>query len=361
MVYIGQRGGKLNDIVQLDPNIDEIYFVNAGKFRRYNGAGLRQFTDIKTQLLNIRDLSRIFIGFIQSWILIKKIKPSVIFTRAGYISVPVAYAAYLCHVKYITHDSDSTPSLANRLIAPKATLHLVALDPALYPYQKSSTIRVGVPISEKYKSVSAKDIEIWRNELKVGDYNPVILITGGGNGAKKLNNLVLDNVEYLLKKYPNIFIIHLAGRGMAVELNNAYDLVIDPKQRKQVVVKEFVSDLYKYSGIADVIVCRGGATSLNEFAAQEKACVVIPSSQLLWNVRNAELLAKEKAVVVLNESQAEQERRLAVTIIDLLDNTKNTQLLKKRFAQFIVPGSARMIAELIIKTANDPSSEYVSS
>lgn len=353
IVYIGQRGGNLNDIVELDPNIDEIYLVSAGKLRRYHGEGPKQLLDFRMQLLNARDIFRTLAGLVESWKLMKKVQPSVVFTRGGYVSVPVAFAAYLRHIKYVTHDSDSIPSLANRLIAPKAALHLVALEPALYPYPKETIIRVGVPINSNYKPPTGQDIKVWGKELGIGDHRPVILITGGGNGAKKLNDLVLENVPYLLSKYPNALIVHLAGRGLADELSTCYNLVVDPKQRKQVIVKEFVSDLYKYSGVADVIIARGGATNLSEFAAQGKACIIIPSPQLGWNVRNTQLLAKEKAIIELDEAQAEQERRLALTVVDLLDNSLKRQQLQKKFAQFALPGAASKIAELIVKAAND--------
>ena len=348
IVFIGQKGGKLSDIVESSPYIDECYYVSAGKLRRYSGKGLAQLLDLRTQSLNLRDLTRTVGGLSQSWSLLGKIKPDLVFTRGGYISVPVAIAAWFRRIKYITHDSDSTPSLANRIIAPMASMHAVALDPSIYPYPKSKTVKVGVPISANYSLVSEKDMRYFKTKLGLASYSKVICITGGGNGADKLNQIVVSNVPFLLKKYPDLAIIHIAGRAFSENLNSRYDAEITNIDRKRVIVKGFVTDLYLYSGASDVIIARGGATNLAEFAAQGKACIIIPSTQLIWNVRNARALAKNHAVIELSEDQAEQELRLAHTISGLLDNNKSREELKKKIIQYYVPDSASKIAELII-------------
>jgi UDP-N-acetylglucosamine--N-acetylmuramyl-(pentapeptide) pyrophosphoryl-undecaprenol N-acetylglucosamine transferase len=127
IVYIGQTGDKLADIPAADPHIDEVFTVRAGKFRRYHGEGWRQLLDIDTQLKNVRDAILVLIGLWQSFWLVRRLQPQVIFSRGGFVSVPVSLGGWLNHVPYITHDSDSMPSLANRLIARWAHLHAVAL------------------------------------------------------------------------------------------------------------------------------------------------------------------------------------------------------------------------------------------
>jgi len=111
IVYIGKRGESLLDILSEDPNIDEVLTVRAGKFRRYNGEGWKQLLDIPTQAKNIRDAIYVLIGTWQSFWLLRKLKPSVLFTRGGFVSVPVALGAVLNRIPYVTHDSDSIPSL----------------------------------------------------------------------------------------------------------------------------------------------------------------------------------------------------------------------------------------------------------
>jgi UDP-N-acetylglucosamine--N-acetylmuramyl-(pentapeptide) pyrophosphoryl-undecaprenol N-acetylglucosamine transferase len=351
IVFIGQKGGHLLDIVEQDPYIDSSYQISAGKFRRYHGEGLTQLLDFNTQYKNVKDLFRTVSGLTQSWRLLAKIRPAVVFTRGGYVSVPVALAAWLRHIPYITHDSDSMPSLANRIIAPKAAKHAVALEPSMYPYPLSKTVRVGVPISSKFQTVDDQTKQRFKKEIALDKFKQMLFVTGGGNGAEQLNSLVKNNVEYLLKKFPQLVIVHIAGRNLSEALEKEYDNLLRPGLRKRVIVKDFVTDLYRYSGAADIIIARGGATNLTEFAAQRKTCIIIPSSRLIWNLRNAHALAKQNAIIELSEDQAEQELRLAHIVSDLLDHKESREELETNFAQFYVPDAAKKIAELLLEIA----------
>ncbi len=265
--------------------------------------------------------------------------------------MPVALAARLRGIPYITHDSDSTPSLANRIIAPWAKVHAVALPIEGYPYSKNKTYQVGVPISSNYKLVTASLLKQYRQELGLSKYDQVLCVTGGGNGAEKLNQVMLDNASYLLKKYPKLALLHIAGRSHSEGLSRQYDEILSVADRKRVVVKDFVTDLYRYSGAADIVIGRGGATNLAEFAAQGKACIIIPSSQLIWNVKNAKALAADNAIIELSEEHAEQERRLASLVSDLLDNPGKRLQLAKKLIQFSKPNATEDIAKLIIEQA----------
>ncbi len=195
-------------------------------------------------------------------------------------------------------------------------------------------------------------MQSFRSKVGLADYSKVICITGGGNGADKLNQIAVANVPFLLKKYSDLAIIHIAGRAFLDNINSIYNKKVAPSDRKRVIVKGFVDDLYLYTGAADVIIARGGATNLAEFAAQGKACIIIPSAQLIWNVKNAHELAKDHAVINLSEAQAEQELRLAHTILELLDNKKSREDLKKKIVQYYVPDSASKIAALVINFAD---------
>jgi len=351
VIYIGQKGDKLADIPAQDSNIDAVFTVRAGKYRRYHGLGWRQILDIKTLLLNIRDLGFIAMGLVQSWLLIRRIRPEVIFTRGGFVSVPVALAGKLNHVPYITHDSDSTPSLANRLIARWASLHAVALPEEVYPYPRAKTLTVGVPISQQYRPVDAAAKRSFRAELKLPEKAQVLLVTGGGNGAHNLNMVVLATAATLLKRYPELIIVHVAGRALEDSLSDSYDQVLRPQFRDRVQVIGFTSELHAYSAAADVVIARGGATNLAEFAAQNKACIIVPSPQLIWNVKNAETLAREGAILELSEAQADQEGRLGKLVADLLDDPKKRAAMGDRLHSFARTDAAERLADILIEQA----------
>jgi UDP-N-acetylglucosamine--N-acetylmuramyl-(pentapeptide) pyrophosphoryl-undecaprenol N-acetylglucosamine transferase len=354
IVYIGQRGDALIDIPAADPSIDEVYTVSAGKFRRYHGEGWKQVLDLRTQALNIRDAFLVVAGLWQSFWLLRKLQPAVIFTRGGFVSVPVALGGKLNRVPYITHDSDSVPSLANRIIARWASLHAVALPEEVYPYPRAKTKMVGIPLSHNYKPVTAAAQEKFRKELDLEAYKQVLLVTGGGNGAEGLNNAVIDNAEYLLKHYPGLCIVHIAGRGLEDVTNTAYDSKLAPAVRTRVKVKGFITDFHKYSGAADVIIARAGATNLAEFALQGKACIIVPAEQLVGGhqIENAKTFAERGAIVLLTQDQAEQERRLATVVGELLDHPAKRAELGKNLSVFARDDAARELTVVLLEIAN---------
>ncbi len=348
IVYIGQKGDKLLDVPQADPNIAVVHTVSAGKLRRYSGEGWRQLLDVRTQALNIRDMFRTLAGTWQSYWLLGKVRPDVIFTRGGFVSVPVALAGKLRHIPYVTHDSDSVPSLANRIIAKWAALHAVALPPEVYPYPAAKTVMVGIPVSAQYVPMTTELQARYKEELQLSAYKQVLLVTGGGNGAQRLNHNVVANTRLLLAAHPDLCIVHIAGRALEAETAAAYDELELGGARSRVIVLGFVGDLYRYSGAADVVVARGGATNLAEFALQGRACVIVPSKQLGWNVKNSQALAERGAVEQLTEEQAEQAERLGHLIGDLLSDDVRRAVLSTRLSRFAHPAAATEIAQLLL-------------
>lgn len=353
IIYIGQKGDPLSDVPAQDPNIDAVYTVRAGKFRRYYGEGLKQLLDLPTVAKNIRDIFYILIGLMQSFWLMRKLKPAIIFTRGGYVSVPVALGGRLNGVPYITHDSDAHPSLANRLIARWAALHAVALPEELYPYPLDKTITVGVPISSDYQRVTPELRAKYRREIGLDTYKQIILLTGGGNGAKVLNDALIANAEHLLQRYPDLVIVHATGRGLLDGAKAAYDQLISPENRKRVIAEGFISPLYQYTGAADIVITRAGATTLAELAVQGEACIIVPSAFLTGGhqLKNAEALARGGAIISLTDEQIEQELRLSSVISDLLDHPPKLHDLENNFAKLAQPDAADKLAELLLDRA----------
>ncbi len=350
IVYIGQRGDRLSDIPAHDPNIDQVFTVWAGKLRRYSDEGWSQLFHVRTQLLNIRDLFRVLAGLWQSFWLLRRVRPDVIFTRGGFVSVPVALGGKLNGIPYLTHDSDSTPSLANRLIARWARLHAVALPKELYPYPASKTVVVGVPVGAEYVPVTDERRRHYRKQLGL-TYTYIIFVTGGGNGARVLNQAMAANARYLLATFPSLAIVHVAGRALETETVTAYDALQLGAARERVQVHGFVSDLYRYSGAADVVIARGGATNLAEFAVQGLACLIVPSKQLGWNVKNAQALAERGAIAQLTEDQVEQPERLGRTVGKLLEDTAARTKLARAITEYAQPNAAKKLARTITDIA----------
>lgn len=361
IIYIGQKGDSLSDIPAEDPNIDKVYTVRAGKFRRYHGEGLRQLLDFSTSFKNLRDVAYVLAGIIQSWRLIKTIQPDIVFSRGGFVSVPVALGAALRHVPYITHDSDPIPSLANRLIAPWARLHAVALPAELYPYPQSKTVTTGIPLNKEFVPVTEAVKKRCRRELSMPEKTPLLFVIGGGLGSQRVNRAVAEALPHLLRDFKTLQVVHVVGRANQAAMRQQYDRELAATDQQRVEVLGFIPDVYRYSAAADIIVTRAGATNLAEFALQGKACIIIPSPFLTGGhqLKNAQYMAGQGAAVVINESDlAADPNRLSKQLAHLLHEPAEQDRLARKLAAFGHPSAAADLAKLILKQINDRPAKH---
>jgi UDP-N-acetylglucosamine--N-acetylmuramyl-(pentapeptide) pyrophosphoryl-undecaprenol N-acetylglucosamine transferase len=356
LVYIGQKGDSLADIPANDPNIDQVYLVRAGKFRRYHGEGFKQLLDVATLLKNVRDFFYVIIGLWQSWRLIGRLQPGIVFSRGGFVSVPVALGAALRHVPYITHDSDSVPSLANRIIARWAIVHAVALPQEVYDYPPDKTVSTGIPLSAKFTPVTEKLRADYRREIDVSAKAKLLFVIGGGLGAQRVNQAVAEAIPHLLNEFDDLYLVHGAGRNNEDQLRQFYNNQLTSEQQGRVRVFGYLNDVYRYSGAADLIITRAGATNLAEFAVQGKACIIIPSPFLVGGhqLQNARYLEEQQAAVVLSEDDlAADPNRLAKQVSALLRDDKQRKALGRNLSHFAKANAAKDIVRLILERAKN--------
>lgn len=355
VVYVGQRGDKLARVVADNENIDEAKLILAGKFRRYHGEGLRQLLDIKTMFLNVRDAFLVAIGILQSiWYLLGH-RPDVIFIKGGFVGVPVGLAAALLRIPYVTHDSDALAGLANRIIARWARLHAVALPQELYNYPPNKTITVGVPISNKYATVTPDIQQDFKEHLGLGRAKQLLFITGGGLGAQIINESFLAIAPRLLKEFPGLYVVHGAGHLHAGKVQKSYDGMND-EISSRVRVMSFIENQYAYSGAADVVITRAGATTMAELAMQGKACVIVPNPVLAGGhqLKNAYAYEKDKAAAVIEEQNLRQNPEVFYEVLKrLLGNNKERAELAKNLHTFANPNAAKDLAKLITAQTGD--------
>jgi UDP-N-acetylglucosamine--N-acetylmuramyl-(pentapeptide) pyrophosphoryl-undecaprenol N-acetylglucosamine transferase len=352
LIYIGQKGDKLGDIPTRDPNIDHVYTVRAGKFRRYHGEGLKQLLDLPTMFKNARDFFYVIIGWFQSRKLLKRLQPDVVFVKGGFVGVPVGLAAAQLKIPYITHDSDSQPGLANRIIGRWATMHAVAMPPELYKYPASHTVMTGIPLRAKFVPVNEKLQKTYRQSLGLPPKAKVLFIIGGGLGARNVNLAVSDAVPHLLGEFRDLYVLHAVGRANLAEMQVVYDERLGEAEQGRLQFYDYLEDVYRYSGAADVVITRAGATNLAEFAVQGKACIVIPHPALTGGhqLQNANYLAEQGAAVVLREDALEADpHRLARQVSELFYNDSARQKLGTNLSQFAKPNATAELADLILE------------
>lgn len=343
-MYVGERRGKFVHLIQNKPDIDSFKLIFAGKFRRYhNESWIKKLVDVKTNLLNLRDIIYLCIGTVQSVALLIKNRPDVIFIKGGFVGVPVGVAARILRIPFITHDSDTTPGLANRIVGRWARYHATAMPASFYPYKQSLVRHVGIPLSDNFRSVDEKTKAQYRKELTIPHNAKVVLVTGGSQGAQRMNHLVSPVLLDLLRQRSNLYIVHQTGRRGNVSYQEF---------KERCIVMEFIDDLHKYSAAADVIVCRGSATSLAEFAVQGKPCVVIPAPHLAsgHQVKNTQHLEKLGAVLALDEVElAKQSDLLKTTLTSLLDDDTARKRLVDNFRKTTKSNAAKNIAKLLLE------------
>lgn len=355
VVYVGQHGDKLGDIPAGHEHIDEVRSVFSGKLRRYHKQGIKGYFDLKTLAFNIRDAFQTFVGLFQATWLVFRLKPSVVFIKGGFVGVPVGLACALLRRPYVTHDSDSIPGLANRIIAPWARVHAVALPKTVYPYPPEKTVVVGVPVADAYQPVTPALYEKYRGELGIHPKDKVLFVSGGGLGAKAVNDAVLGCVPTLFSHLENVVILHQAGRAHQDGLQKAYKQILTKAQMDRVHVLGYVKDLYRYSAAADLVVTRAGGTTLAELSIQAKPCIVIPHPYLTGGhqIKNARVLDESGAIVAIAQSDiTKSEKSLARVVLQLFEDGEKRSSLSSNFARFAQPHATDKLAELILEISN---------
>ena len=347
MSYIGESGGKFIDLVHQHSEIDKVFQVQAGKFRRYHKQAWRErFFDFKTNALNVRDIFKVIIGFFQSLYILSRYKPDVILLKGGFVGLPVGFAARLLRIPYITHDSDARASLTNSLVGKWAVFNTTGSETEFYKYNPKKTVRVGVPVSDKYHLVD-NDMKVkMRKTLKIPSNAKMILITGGSLGATEINKAFVSVYRRIISRYKDIYIVHQVGKGKMDIYSNT-----DIKD-KHLLIKEFLNDMYKYSAAADLVITRGSATALAELEVQGKPIIVIPNPNLTGGhqLMNGKEITKNNAGIVLPEAELMKNPEILLnSIFRLLDNQKLSKELAKNLSDLSISDAAEQTAKILLK------------
>lgn len=290
--YIGSYEGIEKGLIE-DKKIP-YYGISSGKFRRYRS------------WKNLTDPFRVLHGFFQARRLLGRIRPNVVFSKGGFVSVPVVMAAKTRHIPVIIHESDLTPGLANKLAMPSTT-KVCCNFPETLPYlPKEKAVLTGSPIRQELlhgNKQAAKDFCGFTGDL------PILMVMGGSIGSVYINNAIRGCIDTLLTKYQ---IIHLCGKG------NIDESLKDKKGYAQFeYISENLPDLF---AAADLVVARAGANSICELLALHKPNILIPLSRNASRgdqILNANSFAKQGFSAVLEEEEVTSEKLMA-TIDDVM-------------------------------------------
>ncbi|MGI6153040.1 MAG: undecaprenyldiphospho-muramoylpentapeptide beta-N-acetylglucosaminyltransferase [Christensenellaceae bacterium] len=244
--YIGTQNGIEKEIVA-ETGIP-YHAIRAGKLRRY------------FSVKNFTDLFRLINGYFGAKKILKSLRPSLVFSKGGFVSVPVVYAAAKLSIPVILHESDYTPGLANRLCAKKASVVCLSFDKKQEGFERA--VVTGSPVR---RTLLSGNREKGMQFLQFSGGLPVLLIMGGSLGARAINTAVDECIDQLTHKY---FIVHLRGKN---NLNHALDGRENYRQFEY--LSEELKDIY---AVADFALSRAGANAVFEFLALRLPALLIP-------------------------------------------------------------------------------------
>ncbi|MBS4216951.1 undecaprenyldiphospho-muramoylpentapeptide beta-N-acetylglucosaminyltransferase [Bacillus sp. FJAT-49711] len=274
--YIGSKKGIEKDLVE---KIHIPYYaISSGKLRRY------------INFENVIDVFRVLKGCLEAKKILQKIKPHIVFSKGGFVSVPVIVAARLLKIPIFIHESDLTPGLANKISKKFATRIFTSFEETVKYFPENKTTYIGSPIrGEIFQGNAKKGTEY----LNFNSNLPILTIMGGSLGAKKINETVRDVIKQLTKKYQ---VVHICGK------NNIDHDMYNIRGYKQF---EYIHDeLADILAATTIVVTRGGSNSIFEFLALKIPMIIIPltlqqsrGDQIL----NAKLFAEKGFSVTLEE------------------------------------------------------------
>ena len=258
--------------------------ISSGKLRRY------------FSMKNFSDPFRVLKGFKEAKKIMKDYNPSIVFSKGGFVSVPVVLAAKKYKIPVIIHESDMTPGLANRIAMKGASVICHNFPETAASLPDGKAVLTGSPIREELrhgdKAAGLKSLDFTPDK-------PVIMVMGGSLGAVAVNNAIRGALDELLDKYQ---IIHLCGKG---KLDESLKNIPGYKQFEYVK-----SELTNYFAAADILVSRAGANAICEIAALQKPNILIPLSRKASRgdqILNANSFKKQGFSEVIEEEDVTKE------------------------------------------------------
>ena len=319
--YIGSRKGPEKKLAEAAGV--KFYGIQTGKLRRY------------LDFQNVVDAVKVPIGITQAIYQLLKIKPDVVFSKGGYVSVPVAIAAGILRIPLIIHESDFTLGLATRITARFAKKICLSF-PTTHPGHKIQI--TGNPVR------AVGSAERGREFLKFEKERPIVLVAGGSSGAVFFNLLMERSIFELEKK---VNIVWLCGKNKKPD----YKLETASCRLFEYLDAEYLDVL----AASDLVVSRGGANAIFEIAAAGKPSVLIPLPAELSRgdqIENARFFERANASVVLPQEKAKP-RDFTKLIIWMISNPERLKKVADAAAKLAPPDAAERIAKIILDVAQE--------
>lgn len=340
----GGTGGHVLPLISVieelkKENLDILYIGSGNKIERQEAEKIkikykaiftgkyRRYFDFR----NFIDIFKIIFGFLQSFFIILFYNPEKVFSKGGYVGLPVIYAAWILRKKIFIHETDAKLGLANKLSLNKCNKIFVSFSPKYYPeIPVEKVIYTGSPLKKEYKNV--KKEKFFKNN------NKIILVTGGSQGARFLNQTIAKIIPKLTRKYN---VIHLCGEMDYEWLRkNNWD---------NYILYSFSNKFPQFLYNSDLVISRSGGT-IFEIAYCKKPAILIslPGSANEHQKINAQVLEEKNAAIVLNQKNLSSESLYEI-ISRLLEDKNLLNELSLKIGEFYQEDASKTIAQNILQ------------
>ena len=294
VIYVGSKDGIEKKLIN---DIGTKYFeISTGKLRRY------------FSIKNFTDPFKVILGFSEASSIMKREKPNIVFSKGGFVSVPVVIAAYFNNIPVVLHESDITPGLANKICIPFCKKVCVTFEECLNKIGSKKAVLTGPPIRDELLNGSRL---LGEEFCKFKVRKPVLLLMGGSSGSLKLNKILRESLPEILIKFN---VVHLCGK------NNLDNQIVKLDGYKQ--YEYLTGELANVMTMADVIVSRAGSNSIFEILALRKPNLLIPLSKSASRgdqILNAKSFEKKGYSSVLMEEDLSNDKFIS-SVSELYNN-----------------------------------------
>lgn len=340
ILYLGSDDGLETELA---PQMGFPYaIIKAGKLQRY--------LSWKT----VTGVARVPVGMAQAVRIVRKFRPHVVFTSGGYVAVPAGMAARLNGVPFLMHQEDVSPNLSNRLIAPLATRISVAFADSLKYFPRGKTLQLGNPVREAILEMRASSPQEARRSLGLEAEVPVLLVTGGSQGARHLNQVVCHALPGLLT---HCQVLQISGKKLFDETRELAEQTManlaDQQKQRYRLVPYMDAEMPTALQAAELVLCRSGAATLSELAVLSKPSILVPLPPALGGSPqevNADMFGRQQAAQVIRDDDLTPEMLLD-RVITVLSSRSLLESMAQAAGKIAKPEATREIALHIMTLA----------
>lgn len=338
ILYIGSTDGQESKII---PQTGIKYAsIAAGKFRRYHSSTLLNIIDPTTLFANISDFFRFVRGYFQAREIIAEYDPDVVFSKGGYVSLPVGLAAHSLHYPLVIHESDSIMGLSNKLLGKRADKVCVSYPVKGYTeIEREKLVYSGNPVRA---DIYGGKKEAAVTELGLDSKLPTIMVIGGSQGSLAINQIVSEALQQLLSKYQ---VIHVSGERDYDWLGFQAAKLPEDIQKRYFLYNFLSGNLKDAYAASDLVISRAGNNVIAELAALQRPTILIPlsSSANSHQLSNAKIVSRMGAAMLLLQENLNA-KTLVRKIDYLFENPDEMRAMADKISTLSTPGAAKIVA-----------------